>query len=329
MPSVNSSPSATTQLSAPSTPKSAPTQSTSCAEQIHADVFGVIMSHLTPKDRAHARNVNQEWNHWLNQGLGVPAHVQVPHLPRTELQSFLGSTEVKFARAVDVSCFRHIDLTDAEMASLVPSRKVRAIDLRLNNKLTSAALATVADRFPNLEYLSLHGCNPAILSGLSSLSENANNLKRVMLSHQGDYGCAAITTFIQESGSQLESLCIAGFPTDSQPSVARTELPEVIAESCPGLKRLALPWHRTLTAEQLDQIVEGCPELTTLHVSIDQLSTDHVDQLLKNNPGLSFLFLNTSYTGSDGWTDLESQYGDRVQFRHSVLPWWEDELAIS
>ena len=200
---------------------------------------------------------------------------------------------MKHARTIDARNYRRFVLTDADLDYLAPSGKVKAIDLRMHMHLGSKALEILSTRFPNLEYLSLHGCDPVVLSGLPTLGENSKNLKRIALSHRGGVGCTPINAFLRQSGGQLESLCIywGGLWLEGKPAPRscylrnwppRDALSGVVAASCPGLKRLALPGHHNLTDHQLDQIIKGCPELTTLHLCVEKLSPEYVDQLLES-----------------------------------------------
>jgi len=70
---------------------------------MHRDVFGVVMSHLSPQDRTRSQGVHPQWKQWIAEGHGVPTRANIPFLTKPNLRKFLASPEIKHARIIDAS----------------------------------------------------------------------------------------------------------------------------------------------------------------------------------------------------------------------------------
>lgn len=318
------------------------------------DTFNLIMQKLSRFERCSARRVNQDWNRLISQGAGVPKNLRVPSLPTGKMRGLLNSQEVAHAHIIDAStmAIRSVDylnvpsgenglsrsygISDYDLEALAPSQSVRAIDVKVNPGLRDDAVKIIAHRFPNLEYLCLHACSDAVLEGLAVLAQKATELKSIMVTHSAPSAIHKITDFVKVAGSRLEAICVGGFPNHQlfrqlfarvptvHPSQVLDQLPRVIASACPKLERLALPWHSTLTEDQLQSILTSCPKITQIHIASDLLTPAFVEKILREHPRLEKVTLGNANNLPE-WVQLEKEC-DRVQVGHSVVPWWSAEM---
>lgn len=318
------------------------------------DTFSLVMQQLSAFERCSARSVSKNWNQFITQGAGVPAILRVPSQSTGRLRGLLSSQEVAHAQFIDASTMairasdylhdpladngssRSYGLTDQDLNWLTASTKVKAVDLRVNPGLRGAAVQIVANRFPNIEYLCLYACSDAILEGLPVLAEKAINLKSIMLTHSSQNACFKICDFLKVGGARLESIYIGGIPghqlfrqllgrvPNVEGRAVLNDLPHVIATSCRNVKRLGLPWYANLTEEQLQTILENCPDITHLHISTGLLRASFIEKVLKECPGLQKVTLNIFNASSD-WDKL-AEMNKKILCEQSAAPWWKEEL---